>query len=85
MSVKKKIRIPATTYNAPSPEELTGEDVRWAQIVLRSIDGLAAIAEAHAEACETEWLGMQCLLEDLRETQKGIVEDFENRIGGKDE
>jgi hypothetical protein len=74
---KKKITL---DYTEPDPKLLTDEDIRWAKIAKRSVDGLAAIAEAHAEACDKEWMGMQYLLEDLRETIDTIVQDFASRL-----
>lgn len=81
MSAKKSYRIPAMTYTPPPPDQLTDEDVRWAKIVLRSVDGLAAFAEARAEG-DDAWMGMQLMLEELAKTVKSIVEDFEERLKG---
>lgn len=81
MSKPRKIRIPATTYTEPPPDQISDEDVRWAKIVLRSVDGLASFAEARAEG-DDAWMGMQLMLEELAKTVKSIVEDFEERMKG---
>ena len=56
------------------------EDLRWLEIIRRSIDGLAAIAEANAYGCETEWLAMQYGLEAARDIIDGTIEEFKNRL-----
>ena len=64
------------------PLMLTEEDVRWVEIVRRSLDGLAAIAEANAEGLETEWCAMHYSLLSVREIVDDIIEDMRNRMEG---
>lgn len=65
-----------------SPDCLTAEDLRWAEIVRRSIDGLAAIAEAYAESCETDWCAMHYGLESVRAIIDDTIKSYKERIGG---
>lgn len=64
------------------PDVLSDEDVRWVEIVRRSIDGLAAIAEGNAEGCEEEWMAMQYGLQSARTIVDSIIKDYKDRIGG---
>jgi hypothetical protein len=67
-------------YKRPPPDVLNSEDVRWLEIVRRTVDGLAAMAEAMAEGCEREWMAMLYSLESLRETVGEILKDYKTRI-----
>jgi hypothetical protein len=67
-------------YKRPPPDVLNSEDVRWLEIVRRTVDGLAAMAEAMAEGCDTEWIAMQSSLETLRDTVDSILKDYKERI-----
>lgn len=62
------------------PDVLNSEDVRWVEVVRRTVDGLAAMAEVQAEGCETEWMGMFYSLLTLRDTVDGILSDYKERI-----
>ena len=64
----------------PPPIHLTGEDVRWTEIVRRSVDGLAAIAESNAEGCDVSWMAMEYGLESVRELLDQILKDYNERI-----
>ena len=60
---------------------LCSEDVRWMEIVRRTVDGLAAMAEAKAEGCDTDWIAMQASLETLRDyIVDGIIIDYKERM-----
>lgn len=78
MAKQKKIKL--GTYTPPDPALVSEEDIRWVEIVRRSVDGLAAFAEAQGESCDSAWMGMQYMLEELRTTLDTIVEDFKQRI-----
>lgn len=65
------------------PIKLTHEDLRWVKIISRSIDGLAAIAEANAEGCDTEWMAMQYSLEAVKNIMDSVMADFKDRMGMK--
>lgn len=69
-----------TKYKMPPPIHLTDEDVRWAEVVRRSVDGLAAIAESNAEGCDVSWLAMEYGLESVRDLLDQILKDFTERI-----
>ena len=62
------------------PDILTDEDLRWAEIVRRSVDGLAAIAEGNAEGCDTEWMAMQYGLLSVCAIVDSIIKDYKQRI-----
>ena len=64
----------------PPAHVLSSEDVRWLNMVRRTVDGLAAMAEAMAEGCDTEWIAMQSSLETLRDTVDSILKDYKDRI-----
>lgn len=66
----------------PPPNQLTAEDVHWVETVRRSVDGLAAIADANADGCATEWFAMVYGLESVRNILEGILKDYEERIEG---
>ena len=61
-------------------KELTREDLHWIEIVRRSIDGLAAIAEVEADGCENKWIAMQSSLEEIREIVVSIIDDYKERL-----
>jgi hypothetical protein len=67
------------------PDVLNSEDVRWVEIVRRSVDGLAAMAEAMAEGCESEWMGMLYSLLTLRDTVDSVLKDYKERIKEADD
>ena len=60
---------------------LNEEDLRWVKVVRKGVDGLAAISEAHAEGCETEWMAMHYSLESVSEILDGIIADYRERLG----
>lgn len=60
------------------------EDRHWLELIRRQVDGLAAFAEARAEGCESVWMGMQGLLEELKDTVKMMVEDLDKRLKGEE-
>lgn len=66
----------------PPPIHLTDEDVRWTEMVRRSVDGLAAIAEANSEGCDTEWLAMLYGLGSVCDTLDNILKNYKERIEG---
>ena len=72
MSAKKR-RTPAAL--------LSYEDVRWMDIVRRTVDGLAATAESMSESCDVEWMAMQYSLETLRDTVDEMLKGFRERTG----
>ena len=72
----------ASKFKKLPTDVLNSEDVRWAELLRRSIDGLAAIAEAQAEGCETEWVAMHNGLETVLDIFDGIIKDYKERIGG---
>ena len=65
----------------PDPATLTSEDLRWVEIVRRTVDGLAAFAETHAESCDTGWMAMHLSLEDLTDTIQIIADEYKGRLG----
>ena len=69
-----------TKYKSPPPIHLTDEDIRWTEIVRRSVDGLAAIAESNSEGCDVSWLAMEYGLESVRDLLDQILKDFTERI-----
>ena len=60
--------------------KINSEDIRWMELVLRTIDGLAAQAEMQDEACDPEWMAMQYGLESARDILKEQINDFKQRI-----
>lgn len=60
------------------------EDRRWLVLIQRQVDGLAAFAEARAEGCESVWMGMQGLLEELKDTLKTMIENVDMRMKGEE-
>ncbi len=66
----------------PPPNQLTAEDIHWAETVRRAVDGLAAIADANADGCATEWLAMVYGLESVRHILDDTLKDYEERIEG---
>lgn len=72
-------------FKRKPPDVLCSEDVRWVEIVRRTVDGLAAMAEAQAEGCESEWMGMFYSLDTLRDTVDGILKDYKERIKEADD
>ena len=57
------------------------EDLHWLEIVRRAVDGTAAIAEANAEGCSTEWMAMQYSLESTKDIIDSIIKDYRERLG----
>jgi hypothetical protein len=55
------------------------------EIMRRTVDGLAAMAETMAEGCEAEWMGMFYSLETLRDTVDSILKDYKERIKETDD
>lgn len=59
---------------------ISADDVRWMEIILRQVDGLAALAEAQAESCNREWMSMQYSLETIAEMLKENINNMKERI-----
>lgn len=55
-------------------------NLRWLTMYKKTVVGLAALAEQHAEGCETGWLAMMYGLEDLAETMDIDIKDREERL-----
>lgn len=66
-----------------NPRLIAYEDIRWAEIHLRTVAGLAALAEAYAESCSTEWMAMHYSLESLRELMEQLVKDLKERMSSE--
>lgn len=64
----------------PDKSKVNSEDIRWTELILRMIDGLAAQAEVQAEACDPEWMAMQYGLESARNMLKEQIADFKQRM-----
>ena len=62
------------------PRSALESDIEWAERVRRAVDGIAAMAQCHSEACDPEWLAMEYALDDLAAICKEIVKDMEKRL-----
>lgn len=69
------------SYKPPPKIHLLEEDVEWIERVRRTIDGLAAHAEAYSTGCKQEWLAVEYMCRSLKDTVDGIITDYKERLG----